>query len=40
MSNQEKKDLARQMLKRNGYSDDEIEKILRYAFGDKGKSIP
>ena len=34
MNKQEKEDLAREMLKRNGYSDEEIEDILRYAFGD------
>ena len=32
MTRQEKRKLARKMLKRNGYSDAEIEKILRYIF--------
>ena len=33
----EKKREARRILKKNGYSDREIKKILRYAFDDKKK---
>ena len=32
MNQKEKKELATQMLKKNGYSDKEIKKILRHAF--------
>lgn len=35
MDKEERDELARVMLERNGYSDEEIESILRYAFGDK-----
>jgi len=39
MNKKEKKELARKLLKRNdGYSDEEIEKILGYAFD--GKKAP
>ena len=39
MNEKEKKKLARQMLERNDYSDKEIKKILRYAFGDRKKRV-
>lgn len=35
MNDKEKRELATKMLKRNDYSDEEIEKILKHAFGDK-----
>ena len=35
MTKQEKEELARVMLERNGYPPEQIEDILRYAFGDK-----
>lgn len=40
MTKKEKEKLAREMLKRNGYSDKEIQRILRYAWGDKKKDVP
>ena len=35
MNEQEKEELARVLLERNGYSEEEIANILSYAFGDK-----
>jgi hypothetical protein len=35
MSEEEKKQLARIMLKRNGYTDSEIERIIELAFDKK-----
>jgi len=35
MDEEAKLELARKLLHDNGYSDEEIAEILRYAFGDK-----
>ncbi len=35
MNKKEKRQLAKKMLKRNGYSDEEIAKILRLSFDKK-----
>ncbi len=35
MTQKEKEQLARKILKRNGYSDKEIKELLRYILGDK-----
>ena len=35
MTKDEKKKLARKLLKENGYDDKEIKKILKHAWGDK-----
>ena len=40
MNKKEKEELATKLLKRHDYSDEEIKKILRFAFGDKKKRGP
>ena len=39
MTKEEKEQLAREMLANSGYSDEEIEEILRHAFGDKKPEV-
>ncbi len=34
MTKKEKRELATELLKKNGYTDEEIEKILLFAFGE------
>ena len=35
MNEKEKKELAKKVLRRNGYTEKEIKRILKRAFGDK-----
>jgi SOS response regulatory protein OraA/RecX len=38
LTDEEKRKLSRKMLEKNGYSDEEIAKIIKLSFGDKKDS--